>query len=171
MLVTSRSVLHLSAESLFSVLPLEVPDPTHLIEQEAILQNPAVALFVERAQAAESTFQVTHENISVIRDICFHLDGLPLAIELAAARIKLLSPTAMLVRLTQRFQLLTSGLRALPERQRTLYKTITWSYDLLTPQEQGFFDRSHCSREVVRLKLSQQFVASKESRRSTPFRC
>ncbi|HEU5381023.1 MAG TPA: tetratricopeptide repeat protein [Ktedonobacteraceae bacterium] len=138
-LVTSRSVLHLSAEYLFSVLPLEVPDPTNQIEQATILQNPAVALFIERAQAVEATFQVTHENIYAIRDICSHLDGLPLAIELAAARIKLLPPIAMLARLTQRFQLLTSGLRALPERQRTLYKTITWSYDLLTIREQWFF--------------------------------
>ncbi len=160
-LVTSRSVLHLSAESLFSVLPLEVPDPTHQIEQAAILQNAAVALFVERAQSAESTFQVTHENISAIGDICFHLDGLPLAIELAAARIKLLPPAAMLARLTQRFQLLISGLRAIPERQRTLYKTITWSYDLLTPQEQWFFRQISmfargCTLEAIEAVCSKQ---------------
>ena len=138
-LVTSRSRLRLSAEYLFSVLPLEVPNPTLQTKQAVLLQNAAIALFVERAQAIESTFQVTQENISAIRDICFHLDGLPLAIELAAARINLLSPSAMLARLTQRFQLLTSGLHAISERQRTLYKTITWSYDLLTTQEQWFF--------------------------------
>ncbi len=138
-LVTSRSVLHLSAEYVFSVLPLVVPDPSRSIEQTAFLHYPAITLFIERAQAAESTFQATDENISAIIEICSHLDGLPLAIELAAARIKLLSPMAMLARLTQRFQLLTSALRAVPERQRTLYKTITWSYDLLTIQEQRFF--------------------------------
>lgn len=138
-IVTSRSVLHLSAEHLFSVLPLAVPDPMRRIERTAFLQYAAVTLFVERAQAAESTFQVTDENVCAIGEICSHLDGLPLAIELAAAHIKLLSPIAMLARLTQRFQFLTSELRVMPERQRTLRKTITWSYDLLTPLEQWFF--------------------------------
>jgi predicted ATPase len=138
-LVTSRSVLHLSAEHLFSVLPLALPDPADRSERRALLQCAAVTLFIERAQAAESTFQVSDENICAIGEICSHLDGLPLAIELAATRVKLLSPIAMLARLTQRFQFLTSQLRTIPERQRTLYKTITWSYDLLTHQEQWFF--------------------------------
>ena len=138
-LVTSRSVLHLSAENLFLVLPFEIPDSLPHSEQTTLLQNAAIALFIERAQAAEANFEATPEKIPAIRDICAHLDGLPLAIELAAGRIKLLPPTAMLARLTQRFQLLTSEIRALPERQRTLYKTITWSYDLLTVKEQWFF--------------------------------
>lgn len=140
-MVTSRSILHLSAEHIFSVTPLAVPDHTHQLERSELLQYAAVALFVERAQAADATFQATDENISAITEICSHLDGLPLAIVLAAARIKLLPPAALLARLTQRFQLLTSELRAVPQRHRTLYKTIAWSYDLLNSQEQWFFRR------------------------------
>lgn len=141
MLVTSRSILRLSAEHTYAVLPLALPDPTHQSERAALCQYASVALFIERAQAVRSTFQVTDENIHSITEICAHLDGLPLAIELAAARIKLLSPAAMLARLTQRFHLLTSELRAVPDRQRTLYQTMIWSYDLLTAQEQWFYRR------------------------------
>lgn len=160
-IVTSRSILHLSAEHTFSVSPLAIPDQTSQVERTEILQYTSVALFIERAQAAVSTFQVTDENIHAITEICSHLDGLPLAIELAAARIKLFPPAALLARLTQRFSLLTSGLRDVPERQRTLYKTITWSYDLLTPQEQRFFRRlsvfaGGCTIEAVAAVYGEQ---------------
>lgn len=140
-MVTSRSILHLSAEHIFSVAPLALPDHKRQLQRSELLQYASVALFVERAQAAEATFQATDENIRAIAEICSHLDGLPLAIVLAAARIKLLPPAALLTRLTQRFQLLASELRAIPQRQRTLYQTIAWSYDLLTAQEQWFFRR------------------------------
>lgn len=166
-LVTSRSKLHLSAEHSFSVLPLIVPDHTRQISQSALLQYASVALFVERAQAAEATFQVTDENIQAITEICCRLDGLPLAIELAAARSKLLPPPAMLARLTQRFQFLKSGLRAVPERQRTLYKTIAWSYDLLTSQEQWFFRRlstfaGGCTLEAIATVCGEQSESEQE---------
>lgn len=160
-LVTSRSKLHLSAQHAFSVLPLAVPDHICQIEQSALLQYASTALFVERAQAAEATFQVTDVNIQAITEICCHLDGLPLAIELAATRSKLLPPLAMLARLTQRFQFLESGLYSGPERQRTLYKTIAWSYDLLTSQEQWFFRQisifaGGCTLEAVTAVCGEQ---------------
>jgi len=98
-----------------------------------------VALFIERAQAVKPDFQVTNTNAPAVAEICVRLDGLPLALELAAARIKLLSPQALLARLDRRFQMLTGGARDLPERQRTLRATIEWSYDLLNAQEQRLF--------------------------------
>jgi predicted ATPase/transcriptional regulator with XRE-family HTH domain len=139
MLVTSRAGLHLSAEYRYSVSPLTLPDHTSEIEPDELLHNASIALFVERAQAAESTFQVTESNTQAVAEICAHLDGLPLAIELAASRIKLFSPQTMLTRLSQRFQILQSELRTLPERQRTLDNTLAWSYDLLDAQEQWLF--------------------------------
>lgn len=160
-MVTSRSILHLSAEHIFPVAPLAVPDHTQQTERSELLQYAAVALFVERAQAADTTFQATDENISAITEICSHLDGLPLAIVLAAARITLLPPAALLARLTQRFQFLTSELRAVPQRHRTLYKTIAWSYDLLTSREQWFFRQisvfvSGCTIEAAMAVCSNQ---------------
>ena len=104
-------------------------------------QYEAVALFVERAQAVKADFAVTSANAPAIAEICVKLDGLPLAIELAAARAKLLSPQALLARLEQRFDLLTGGPRDLPERQQTLRATIDWSYALLGPDEQTLFAR------------------------------
>jgi DNA-binding CsgD family transcriptional regulator/tetratricopeptide (TPR) repeat protein len=98
-----------------------------------------VRLFVERAQAVKTDMQLTEDNARPIAEICVHLDGLPLAVELAAARIKLLPPQALLTRLSQRFDLLTSGAQDLPARQQTLRNTIQWSYDLLTPAEQRLF--------------------------------
>jgi hypothetical protein len=104
-------------------------------------QYEAVALFADRAQAVKADFAVTSSNAPAVAEICVKLDGLPLAIELAAARAKLLSPQALLVRLEQRFELLTGGPRDLPERQQTLRATIDWSYKLLGPEEQTLFAR------------------------------
>lgn len=141
LLVTSRVALRISGEREFLVLPLTVPDLHHLPTWEAIAQFASVALFVQRAQAVQFDFQLIEENAPVIAEICARLDGLPLAIELAAARIKLLPPQTLLTRLEHRLDILTSGLRDLPVHQRTLRSTISWSYDLLSEEEQCLFRR------------------------------
>jgi predicted ATPase/class 3 adenylate cyclase len=140
-LVTSRAVLHLQTEHVFSVPPLALPDIAHLPESRALEQYASVALFVQRAQAIQPTFQVTQSNARAIAEICVRLDGLPLAIELAAARIRLLPPQALLARLSKSLQVLTSAAQTLPVRQQTLRNTIQWSYDLLDAQEQQLFRR------------------------------
>ena len=140
-LVTSREVLHVRGEQEFAVPPLTLPDPKHLPDLLALSQYEAVALFIQRAQAARPEFQVTNANAPAVAEICVRLDGLPLAIELAAARIKLLPPQALLARLGQRLQMLTGGARDAPTRQQTLRNTIQWSYQLLDTQEQRLFRR------------------------------
>jgi predicted ATPase/serine/threonine protein kinase len=140
-LVTSRAALHVYGEHEFSVPPLALPDSRSLPSIEALSQYSAVALFVERATAAKPDFELTRENASAVTEICARLDGLPLAIELAAARIKVLSPSSMRTRLASRLQLLTGGARDLPQRQQTLRAAIDWSYDLLTAAEQKLFRR------------------------------
>ncbi len=141
LLVTSRAALHLPGEFEFPVSPLRTPDLTQALESELLASNPAVELFQVRAQAVQPNFQLTPTNIRTIAEICVHLDGLPLAIELAAARIKMLSPAALLSRLSHRLQILTRGARDLPARQQTLRNTLQWSYDLLNLQEQRLFRR------------------------------
>jgi len=153
-LVTSRTLLRVSGEYEFSVLPLAVPDLKQLPEPEALSQYASVALFLQRAQALKPDFQITSANSRPIAEICVRLDGLPLALELAAARIKLLSPQALLGRLSQRFQVLTSGARDAPARQQTLRNTIQWSYNLLDASEQQLFRRlsvfaGGCTLEAV----------------------
>ncbi|GCE15451.1 LuxR C-terminal-related transcriptional regulator [Tengunoibacter tsumagoiensis] len=139
LLVTSRAVLHLLAEYEFAVPPLSLPDPTHLPELATLSQYEAVALFSARAQALQPEFQVNNTNASAIAEICARLDGLPLAIELAAARMKLLPPPALLARLESRLTVLAGGARDAPERHQTLRKTIEWSYRLLDADEQRLF--------------------------------
>jgi predicted ATPase/DNA-binding CsgD family transcriptional regulator len=138
-LVTSRDVLHLRAERQFPVAPFPLPELSQYANIEDLPQNPAVALFLERAHAIMPTFQITPVNARAIVDICVSLDGLPLALELAAARVKTLPPQALLIRLSQRLAVLTGGMRSFPERQQTLRKTLQWSYELLLPQEQWLF--------------------------------
>lgn len=140
-LVTSRTVLHVSGENTFPVPPLALPKLDHLPPVSALLQYSAVALFVERARAVKPDFALTEENAAAVVQICARLDRLPLAIELAAARSKLLSPQAMLNRLERRLPLLTGGARDRPARQQTMRGAIAWSYDLLTPAEQTLFQR------------------------------
>src|SRR5713101_10036767 len=140
-LVTSRAVLHIRGEHEFPVPPLALPDLTHLPESEMLSQYAAVALFLERAKAVRPDFQLTPANSHAIAEICVRLDGLPLAIELAAARIKLLPPQALLARLGQRLAVLTGGAKDVPARQQTLRNTIEWSYQLLDAQEQQLFRR------------------------------
>jgi len=137
-LVTSRAVLHLSAEQVVPVTPLSLPNLS-TSDNEAIAESSAVTLFVQRARNILPSFQLTPTNARAIAEVCVQLDGLPLAIELAAARVKLLPPQALLARLSQRLQLLTGGPRSLPVRQQTLRSTIQWSYDLLGPKEQTLF--------------------------------
>ena len=138
-LVTSRAVLHIQGEQEFLVPPLAVPDLKQPPEIEVLVQYAAAALFIQRAQAVKPDFGVTNANVGTISEICVRLDGLPLAIELAAARIKLLPPQALLTRLGHRLQVLTSGARNVPARQQTLRNTVAWSYHLLDAQEQQLF--------------------------------
>ncbi len=138
-LVTSRAVLHIQGEQEFPVPPLAVPVLAHLPEHEALAAYAAVALFLQRAQAVKPGFQLTKANARAVAAICARLDGLPLAIELAAARIKLLPPQALLTRLEHQLQMLTGGPQNMPVRQQTLGNTIAWSYNLLGAREQKLF--------------------------------
>jgi predicted ATPase/class 3 adenylate cyclase len=140
-LVTSRVVLHLYGEREVVVPPLILPDPAHLPDLTSLSHYEAVALFIERAAAVEPDFAVSNENAPAVAEICVRLDGLPLAIELAASRVKLLSPQAILSRLEQRLPLQAATVRNLPERQRTLRGTIDWSYDLLERAERKLLAR------------------------------
>ena len=135
-LVTSRIPLHAYGEQEYPLAPLPLPDPAHLPPLERLSQYEAVRLFVARAQAVKPDFAVTTANAPAVAEICSRLDGLPLAIELAAARIKVLPPQALLKRLEQRLPLLTGGARTLPARQQTMRDAIAWSHDLLSPEEQ-----------------------------------
>jgi predicted ATPase len=140
-LVTSRAALHVYGEHEFPVPALAVPDLRSIPPLEVLSQFPAIALFMQRAVAVKPDFELDRQNASAVIEICARLDGLPLAIELAAARIKVLSPAAMRTRLASRLQLLTGGARDLPQRQQTLRSAIDWSYDLLSPAEQKLFRR------------------------------
>lgn len=136
---TSRAPLRLSGEYERAVRPLAVPHLHHLPEPSELARYPAIGLFVTRAQAVSPDFQLTTANAEAIATICGQLDGLPLALELAAARVKILPPVAMADRLERRLQVLTGGARDAPPRQRSLYDTIAWSYDLLGASEQQLF--------------------------------
>jgi predicted ATPase/class 3 adenylate cyclase len=140
-LATSRAPLGLYGEHELPVPPLSMPDLKLQPPLERLTQYEAVGLFVERARAVKPDFKVTNESAPAVAEICVRLDGLPLAIELAAARIKMLPPKAMLQRLSSRLKLLTGGARDLPERQRTLRATIEWSFALLNEGEQVLFGR------------------------------
>jgi predicted ATPase/transcriptional regulator with XRE-family HTH domain len=138
-LVTSRVRLRVSAEHEHAVPPLRLAESDGHAPVDTVAASDAVRLFVARAQAVKADFALTAENAAVVAAICHRLDGLPLAIELAAARVKVLPPRALLTRLEQRLPLLTGGGRDLPARQQTMRATIAWSHDLLTPEEQILF--------------------------------
>ena len=140
-LVSSRNVLRVSGEQEYRVPPLALPDPAHLPPLAQVGQYEAVALFIERARAVKPDFAVTNENAPAVAEICVRLDGLPLAIELAAARIRIFTPQAMLTRLGDRLGLLAGGSRDLPERQQTLRGAIAWSHDMLADDERQLFAR------------------------------
>jgi len=140
-LVTSRETLKLYGEQEYAVPPLALPEAGRVLPLGRLAHVEAVRLFIERAQAMRPDFAVTAENAPFIAEICARLDGLPLAIELAAARSKLFPPRALLARLDQRLRLLSGGPRDLPARQQTLTNAIAWSYDLLDAAEQVVFAR------------------------------
>src|SRR5918998_2782045 len=140
-LATSRARLGLLAEREYRVEPMPIPDQGSLPPLEVLSSFDAIELFISRAQALRSDFSLTNENAHTVAEIVCRLDGLPLAIELAAARVKILSPEALLDRLDRRLSTLTGGARDLPARQRTLRDTIAWSHDLLPPAEKTLFRR------------------------------
>ena len=153
-LITSRIVLHLSGEHEYPVAPLKLPEVGRHLAPEALERYPAIALFVRRSRAVKPTFGLSSGNAAAVAQICAHLDGLPLAIELAAARIKILTPQAILDRLGSRLDFLKGGARDLPARHQTLRQAIGWSYDLLTDDEKAFFRRiavftGGCTLEAV----------------------
>ena len=133
-LVTSRALLRLRGERVFDVQPLALPDPSPATRVDAALESPAVRLFRDRARAASPLFEVTEENVDAVVRICAALEGVPLALELAAARIRVLTPSMLLDRLDQRLPVLVASSRDLPERQRTIAATIEWSVGLLDAQ-------------------------------------
>jgi predicted ATPase/class 3 adenylate cyclase/Flp pilus assembly protein TadD len=153
-LATSREGLHISGEREYPVPPLELPSPSQMPALESLTRYAAVDLFIQRAKAVKPDFTITEDSAPAVAEICFRLDGLPLAIELAAARIKVLPPRAMLARLEHRLEFLTGGARDLPARQQTLRDAIAWSYDLLNDGEQKLFRRlsifvGGCTLEAV----------------------
>ncbi len=141
-LVTSRFVLRLYGERVLNIPPLDIPASSGELEASDLLHYEAIQLFVERAQDVMPSFALTQENKDVVTEICAKVDGLPLALELAAARIRVLAPALLLKRLSNaRLDILTGGARNLPGRQQTLRNTIAWSYDLLSSHEQAWFTR------------------------------
>ena len=141
LLVTSREPLRVRDERVVPVLPLALPDAESLTDLETLAQVPAVALFVERVREVQPDFVLTADNAQAVAEICRRLDGLPLALELAAARSTVLPPAALLARLEHRLPLLTHGARDVPQRQQTLRNTIAWSYDLLDESDKALFRR------------------------------
>ncbi len=133
--ITSRAPLRIRPERELAVPPLELPSRKRALSPQQLMHYSAIQLFVERAQSVDLNFQLTIENASTVVEICRRLDGLPLAIELAAARIRMLPPEALLARLKHRFEVLRGGSRDLPARQRTLYQAIEWSYSLLSEDD------------------------------------
>lgn len=140
-IASSRIALNLHGERGFPVPPLELPQTEDGLTMEDLLGNESILLFVGRAQAVNPNFTLTKDNAFAVAEICRHLDGLPLALELAAARIKLLQPQAILARLDDKLKLLTGGSRDLPMRQQTLRNTLEWSYDLLDQNEKTLYAR------------------------------
>jgi predicted ATPase/transcriptional regulator with XRE-family HTH domain len=168
-LVTSREHLHLRGEQELAVLPLALP-PTEdgrWTPDEQVAEYAAVALFIQRAQASQPAFQLTKANAAAVAEICARLDGLPLAIELAAARAKLFAPDALLARLSSRLALLIGGQRDLPARQQTIRNTIAWSHDQLSEAERTVFRRlgvfvDGCTLEAAEAVASELKIKNEE---------
>ncbi len=139
--ITSRTLLRIAAEREFPLAPLALPASSDAGSSESLLDYPAIALFVERARASNGSFALTPQNAGAVTEVCRRLDGLPLALELAAARLRILSPAALLERLDHALNVLTSGPRDTAERHQTLRATIDWSHALLTESEQRLFRR------------------------------
>ncbi len=154
-LVTSRVRLQLSFENEVTIQPLEFPSEENLSVNE-LTRYPAIRLFIERAKSAKPSFSLTETNAKDVVEICQKLDGLPLAIELAAARIKLFAPKAILKRLENSLKLLTGGAKDLPERQQTMRQTISWSYDLLTDDEKRLLNRVSVFRGGFSIEATEE---------------
>jgi predicted ATPase len=169
-LATSRAPLRVRAERELLIPPLTFPEPGFLLPTDALTKFPAIQLFVQRARDVWPDFTETDETSRVIAEICARLDGLPLAIELAAARIKLLSPQALLARLEHRLPVLVDGSRDLPERQQTLRRTIAWSYDLLGSREASLFRRLAVFVGGFDLSAAEKVAGFGADERSTPSR-
>lgn len=163
-LVTSRSRLRVYGEHVWPVPPLSLPEPGHHADVAFLAQSAAVALFVQRAQAMQPDFILTPDNAASVAEICIRLDGLPLAIELAAAHIRLLPPRALLARLSQQLQTLAAGVDNLPERQQTLRNTFQWSYGLLEDREQRLFRRLAVSADSWTLEAIEAVCYQKQDR-------
>ncbi len=155
-LVTSRVMLHLRDEHLFEVLPLPLPSVEQRTTMDTLLHIDSIALFIQRAQALQPGFQLTNANAADIVEICTYLDGIPLAIELAAAHIRHFSPSHLLARLRQGTIFLQGKARDVPERQQTLRNAIEWSYNLLTPDEQAVFRRMAAYSGDITLDAAQK---------------
>jgi predicted ATPase/class 3 adenylate cyclase len=140
-LVTSRSPLNIYGEKIYHVMPLRLPESRAKMTYQELVQNPAVRLFVERAQASEGHFAVSEQDVESVVGICTRLDGLPLAIELAAAHVRILNPAEILKQLDEGIRILRGGPRDLPERQQNLKATIQWSHNLLRQEERVLFRR------------------------------
>src|SRR6185503_12191144 len=138
-IATSRESLRIPGEWLYAVPAFDLPTERSSLDVESASNYPALTLFAERARAVRSDFSLNADNIETIAAICARLDGLPLVIELIAARMRLMTPQALLARLSRQFVLTADGMRAASERQKTLYNAIDWSYKLLPPKEQKLF--------------------------------
>jgi predicted ATPase len=165
-LVTSRAALRLSGEHEVAVPPLALPDPLRPESAEILSQYEAVRLFIARAQAVKADFRVTNKTAASVAEVCARLDGLPLAIELTAARVRSLLPQALLARLGHGLSLLTGGPRDFPARQQTMRGTIAWSYELLDAGEQALFRRlgvfvGGCSLEAAEAVCAEGDVGLK----------
>lgn len=158
-IVTSRERLRLRAEHLYQVSPLALPEPT-AARHELVASYPAVSLFLQRANDADSNFTPSDSNLSAIAEICRRLDGLPLAIELAAARVRVLPPESLLAHLAQPLPLLTGGPRDAPARQRTMRAAIAWSVDLLPSDSRSLFQRLGCFPDGFSLDAVQEVAGS-----------
>ena len=158
---TSRIVLNVRGERIVEIPPLRAPERSELDQSlESLSHYDAVVLFVSRAEAIDPAFAVSRENIAEIAEICLRLDGIPLAIELATARLRILDTTQLLNRLGSRLRILTGGAADLPERQRTLRSTIDWSYDLLPPDLKCAFLALASFRGIIRLPAAERVISA-----------
>ena len=158
-LASSREVLGMAGETVYHVPPLSLPDPAK-VTSETFLESEAARLFLERATAAHSKFHLTEKNMPAIELICRHLDGMPLALELAAARVHVFSVEEIASRLDERFKLLTSGSRTALPRHQTLRALIDWSYDLLSPEEQTLFRQLSVFSDGWTLEAAEQVCSN-----------
>ena len=170
-ITTSREPLQVHGEHVIQVPPLDLPPGDGSVPLSQLGHNEAVMLFIERAVAASGTFELTDSNQTAVVHLCRRLDGLPLAIELAAVRTRVLTAEQILERLTDRFALLTGGGRAALPRHQTLRTTIDWSYDLLSGAEQALFDASACSPVGSPLRMSSRCARSTSCRHPMCWTC